>query len=35
VALAVLRLDQAPDDDLIAALRALPEVRSAHRIDLA
>lgn len=35
VALAVLRLDQEPGDDLIAALRALPEVRSAHRIDLA
>jgi D-3-phosphoglycerate dehydrogenase / 2-oxoglutarate reductase len=33
-ALAVLRLDQEPDDALLAALRNLPEVRSAHSIDL-
>jgi D-3-phosphoglycerate dehydrogenase / 2-oxoglutarate reductase len=33
-ALAVLRLDQPADDAVLAALRALPEVKSAHRVDL-
>lgn len=34
VALAVLRLDQSPGDDVVKRLRAIPEVQSAHRIDL-
>jgi D-3-phosphoglycerate dehydrogenase len=34
VALAVLRLDQNPPDALMTRLAAIPEVRSAHRIDL-
>jgi D-3-phosphoglycerate dehydrogenase len=34
MALAVLRLDQEPQDDLLARLRALPEVKSAYRVDL-
>jgi D-3-phosphoglycerate dehydrogenase len=34
MALAVLRLDQEPQEDLLARLRALPEVKSAHRVDL-
>jgi len=34
LALAVLRLDQAPSDELLASLLALPEVQSAHRVDL-
>ncbi|HYG62086.1 MAG TPA: phosphoglycerate dehydrogenase [Thermoanaerobaculia bacterium] len=33
-ALAVLRLDQDPDAELMARLSALPEVRSARRVDL-
>ncbi|HVR95654.1 MAG TPA: phosphoglycerate dehydrogenase [Thermoanaerobaculia bacterium] len=33
-ALAVLRLDQDPGDELLARLAALPEVQSARRIDL-
>jgi D-3-phosphoglycerate dehydrogenase len=34
LALAVLRLDQEPGDELLAKLLALPEVQSAHRVDL-
>jgi D-3-phosphoglycerate dehydrogenase len=34
MALAVLRLDQAPSDEVLASLLALPEVRSAHLVDL-
>jgi D-3-phosphoglycerate dehydrogenase len=34
-ALAVLRLDQAPSDDLLARLRALPEVASVRFLELA
>ncbi|HXO18456.1 MAG TPA: NAD(P)-dependent oxidoreductase, partial [Thermoanaerobaculia bacterium] len=34
VALAVLRLDEEPDDALVARLLALPEVHSARRVDL-
>jgi len=34
VALAVLRLDQEPKGDLLASLQALPEVKSAYRVDL-
>jgi D-3-phosphoglycerate dehydrogenase len=33
-AMAVLRLDQDPSDELLAQLTRFPEVRSAHRIDL-
>jgi D-3-phosphoglycerate dehydrogenase len=33
-ALAVLRLDQAPDETIIAGLRALPDVLNVHLIDL-
>jgi D-3-phosphoglycerate dehydrogenase / 2-oxoglutarate reductase len=33
-ALAVLRLDQEPSDELLARLLAIPEVQSAHRVDL-
>jgi D-3-phosphoglycerate dehydrogenase len=33
-ALAVLRLDQEPSDEVLERLLALPEVRSAHRVDL-
>jgi D-3-phosphoglycerate dehydrogenase len=34
MALAVLRLDQDPGDELLGKLLALPEVRSVHRVDL-
>lgn len=34
LALAVLRLDQDPGDDVLDRLRALPAVLSAHRVDL-
>jgi D-3-phosphoglycerate dehydrogenase len=34
VALAVLRLDSEPGEEIVARLLALPEVRSAHRINL-
>jgi len=34
LALAVLRLDQSPGDEVVQRLRAIPEVQSAHRIDL-
>jgi D-3-phosphoglycerate dehydrogenase len=33
-AMAVVRLDQDPDEDVLARLTALPEVRSAHKVDL-
>ncbi|HYN22491.1 MAG TPA: hypothetical protein VE078_16145, partial [Thermoanaerobaculia bacterium] len=33
-ALAVLRLDQDPSDELLARLAALPEVRSVRRVHL-
>jgi D-3-phosphoglycerate dehydrogenase / 2-oxoglutarate reductase len=33
-AMAVLRLDQEPSDELLARLVAIPEVESAHRVDL-
>jgi D-3-phosphoglycerate dehydrogenase len=34
MALAVLRLDQNPPDEVVTRLLAIPEVKSAHRIDL-
>ncbi|HTQ80898.1 MAG TPA: ACT domain-containing protein, partial [Thermoanaerobaculia bacterium] len=34
VALAVLRLDQEPGEEVVTRLRALPEVKSAHKIEL-
>jgi D-3-phosphoglycerate dehydrogenase len=34
VALAVLRLDQSPGDDVVTRLRAIPEVKSANRMEL-
>jgi D-3-phosphoglycerate dehydrogenase len=34
LALAVLRLDQEPGDEVLASLAALPEVLSVHRVDL-
>jgi D-3-phosphoglycerate dehydrogenase len=34
MALAVLRLDQNPPDEVVTRLLAIPEVRSAHRVDL-